>query len=65
MHVVINGNPSSLEHVHTVAELIAQMQLEGRIAIEINQQIVPRSRFDSHPLHEGDVIEVVHAVGGG
>ena len=65
MHVVLNGKPSSLEHVHTVAELVAHLRLEGRIAIEINAEIVPRSRFASHLLHEGDVIEVVQAVGGG
>lgn len=65
MHVVINGQPSSLEHVHTVAELVRHLRLEGRIAVEINQDIVPRSRFASHPLNEGDVIEVVQAVGGG
>ena len=65
MHVVINGKPSSLEHVRTLAELVAQMGLDGRIAVEINAEIVPRSRFASHLLHAGDVIEVVQAVGGG
>ena len=65
MHVVINGKPSSLKHVRTLAELVAQMGLDGRIAVEINAEIVPRSRFASHLLHAGDVIEVVQAVGGG
>ena len=65
MHVVINGKPSSLEHVRTLAELVAQLRLDGRIAVEINAEIVPRSRFASHLLHAGDVIEVVQAVGGG
>ena len=65
MHVVINGKPSSLEHVRTLAELVARLRLEGRIAVEVNAEIVPRSRFESHLLHEGDVIEVVQAVGGG
>ncbi|OGT81695.1 MAG: thiamine biosynthesis protein ThiS [Gammaproteobacteria bacterium RIFCSPLOWO2_02_FULL_61_13] len=65
MQLVINGKPSSLEHVHTLAELVAQLRLDGRIAVEINAEIVPHSRFASHLLHEGDVIEVVQAVGGG
>jgi sulfur carrier protein len=65
MHVVINGKPSALERVHTLAELVAELRLDGRIAVEINAQIVPRSRFASHLLHEGDIIEVVQAVGGG
>lgn len=65
MHVVINGKPSSLQHVQTVAELVEHLQLEGRIAIEINQEIVPRSGFAARAITEGDVIEVVQAVGGG
>jgi len=65
MQVVINGKPSALEHVHTLAELVAELRLEGRIAVEINAQIVPRSRFASQLLHDGDIIEVVQAVGGG
>ncbi len=65
MHVVINGKPSSLEQVRTLAELVAQLRLDGRIAVEINAEIVPRSNFASHLLREGDVIEVVQAVGGG
>ena len=65
MQVVINGKRSSLEHVRTLAELVAQLRLDGRIAVEINAEIVPRSRFATQLLHEGDVIEVVQAVGGG
>jgi sulfur carrier protein len=65
MQVVINGAPASLEQVHTVAELVRHLRLEGRIAVEVNREIVPRSRFATHPLNEGDVVEVVHAVGGG
>ncbi|MBI1731652.1 MAG: sulfur carrier protein ThiS [Gammaproteobacteria bacterium] len=65
MQVIINGVQSTLEQVHTVAELVRHLRLDGRIAIEINREIVPRSRFASHTLNDGDVIEVVHAVGGG
>jgi sulfur carrier protein len=65
MQVVINGTRTALDHVGTVAELVLHLRLEGRIAVEVNREIVPRSRFASHPLHDGDVIEVVHAVGGG
>ena len=65
MQVVINGEHRSLDGVATIAELISHMQLEGRVAVEVNRQIVPRSRFQSHPLKDGDVIEMVRAIGGG
>lgn len=36
-----------------------------RIAVECNETIVPKSRFESFILHSGDVVEVVSFVGGG
>lgn len=35
------------------------------IAVECNEQIVPKSRYDSYVIQEGDVLEVVSFVGGG
>lgn len=65
MRVVINGRETTLEDVATVADLIRQFELEGRIAVEINRQLVTRSQFVTRTLHEGDTIEIVHAIGGG
>ncbi|REM97777.1 sulfur carrier protein ThiS, partial [Mycobacterium tuberculosis] len=39
--------------------------LERRVAVEVNGEIVTRSRHASHGLCEGDVVEIVHALGGG
>jgi sulfur carrier protein len=36
-----------------------------RIAVAVNQDVVPRSRFASHPLAPGDRVEILEAVGGG
>ena len=65
MQVTINGEPTSLTDINTVDALIAQLDLDGRLAVEINQQIVPRSQFNSYRINEGDIIEIVHAIGGG
>ena len=48
-----------------MSDLIASLELQGRIAVEINRQIVPRSAFDQRQLTEGDEVEIVAAVGGG
>lgn len=65
MQVIINGEQTSLTNVKTVDNLIKYLQLKSRIAIEINKQIVPRSEFNSHFINDGDIIEIVHAIGGG
>jgi len=65
MQVVINGSQTTLEDIHTTADLVKHLDLTGRIAIEINNEIVPGSRFAEFRLTEGDRIEIVQAIGGG
>lgn len=65
MQVTINGEQTTLTDVRTVDDLIHNLELDGRIAVEINRQIVPRSKFSSYLLNDGDIIEIVHAIGGG
>lgn len=49
-----------------VTQLVAILRLVGkRLAIERNGEIVPRSQFSETLLANGDVLEIVGAVGGG
>ena len=65
MQVLVNGKSTSLAGVGTVRELLAHLQLQGRVAVEINERIVPQSEFESRPVRDGDRIEIVRAIGGG
>ncbi|MEJ2761628.1 MAG: sulfur carrier protein ThiS [Gammaproteobacteria bacterium] len=65
MQVVINGEQTTLEGATSVDDLIRLLDIQGKIAVEINGEIVPRSRFGVHDLNEGDRIEIVRAIGGG
>lgn len=66
MQIVLNGESVILQDNTTIAGLIEQSGLTGkRIAVEINQDIVPRSAHLTTCLHEGDRVEIVHAIGGG
>lgn len=66
MQIQLNGEPYSLEAGLTAADLIDQLALTGRrVAVEINEEIVPRSQLAITPLAEDDQVEVVHAIGGG
>ncbi|MCC4310001.1 sulfur carrier protein ThiS [Alcanivorax marinus] len=63
--LTVNGDPMTLEGT-TVADLVAQLQLQGRrLAVEVNRDIVPKSEHGQHRLKDGDVVEIVHAIGGG
>ena len=62
----VNGASHPLPPGSSVENLIASMQLNGkRFAIELNGEIVPKSRHAATTLNHGDKLEVVVAVGGG
>ncbi|PWR26043.1 sulfur carrier protein ThiS [Zavarzinia aquatilis] len=66
MNITVNGDNMTLPDQATVAALIGRLGLDrGKVAVERNLEIVPRSTFDSVALAEGDRIEVVHFIGGG
>ncbi len=66
MNIVLNGEPVEAPDRISVAGLIRQLKLENkRLALELNREIVPRSRYDEVTIEPGDQIEIVHAIGGG
>jgi len=66
MQIIVNGEQKQVEPGLTAAALVEQMGLGGRrIAMEVNLEILPRSRYAEHAFADGDRIEIVHFVGGG
>ena len=66
MHVLLNGTDRPLPAEATLAALLDAEGLSGRrVAVEVNGEIVPRGRHAEHRLHDGDKVEIVHALGGG
>ena len=65
MLVTVNGERTDIDDVETVAGLIEFLNIDGRVAVEVNREIIPRSQFDRYKINNGDIIEIVHAIGGG
>ena len=66
MEVTVNGAPHEVPEGLTVRGLVEHLGLnEGPVAVELNRIIVPRARHGEHVVAPGDVIEIVHFVGGG
>ena len=63
--VKINGVEQDVAGL-TVAEYLAGTDYAlGRVAVERNGEIVPKSKYSETVLTDGDSIEVVSFVGGG
>jgi sulfur carrier protein len=66
VEILVNGEVLQLAEGCTVLRLLEKMTLaHKRLAVEINLEIVPRSRHATHILQAGDRVEIVHAIGGG
>ena len=62
----VNGHPRQFAGQLTVRELLEQLSVSApAIAVEVNREIVPRSRYQTHELTHGDRVEIVTFVGGG
>ncbi len=63
--VKINGEMLEKDGM-TVADVLAEMETSSqRVAVELNENIVPKAEYSSTVLKDGDVVEVVRFVGGG
>ena len=66
VQIILNGAERRLETPPSVAQLLDMLGLSGhRVAVEVNHEIVPRSRHGEHVLQDNDRVEVVRAIGGG
>ena len=65
MNLTINGETQT-SSAETLGSLVEGLGMKpDRVAIELNREIVPREKWPSTLLHEGDRLEIVHFVGGG
>jgi sulfur carrier protein len=66
MKIRVNGEEREINQGLSVTQLLQELQLRpGRIVIELNRHILAREHHNSTLLNEGDVLEIVHFVGGG
>lgn len=65
LSLTVNGEPRRAEP-GTIADLVRALGLDpAKVAVERNGAIAPRARLGAIALAEGDVLEIVHFVGGG
>jgi sulfur carrier protein len=64
--VVVNGEPRELHQGTTVADVVSQLDRGPQgIAVAVNEEVVPRTRWPATTLHERDRVEVLTASAGG
>jgi len=65
VRIYVNGAAVEAPDAQTVGGLLVNLGIRGRIAVEVNGELVPRSVHATQALAAEDRIEVVQAIGGG
>ena len=65
--LMVNGTPRELQRNSTVAGLLGSLDIDPRlVVVEHNRSILrDREAYGELNLNDGDVVEIVHFVGGG
>ena len=61
----VNGEKFDISEIPLVKFLEENNYNPKRIAVEINELIVPKADYNSCVLRDGDTVEIVTLVGGG
>lgn len=64
--ITLNGDPYPLDAPISVTALLERLNMRrGRVAVELNREIVPRAGYDETMIRAGDHVEIINFVGGG
>jgi sulfur carrier protein len=64
--ITLNGDPFPLDGDTALIALLERLNMRrGRVAVEINREIVPKARYDETMVRAGDRVEIINFVGGG
>jgi sulfur carrier protein len=64
--ITVNGDAEMIAEGAAVSDLLAKFELAPqRVAVEVNEALVPRANYPEVRLEDGDRVEIVTFVGGG
>lgn len=64
--ITLNGDPYQLDGDTQLTALLKRLNMRrGRVAVEINREIVAKADYDATIVRAGDHVEIINFVGGG
>ena len=64
--ITVNGENRTLEHPVSVTDYLqACYYIPVQVVVELNEEIIKRENYDTTVLKDGDVVEILHFMGGG
>ena len=64
--IQLNGDPYEINGGTNLNELLNKLKIQkNKVAIEVNGEIVEKSKYPNLILNKGDKVEIVKFIGGG
>jgi sulfur carrier protein len=64
--ITLNGDSYAIDGDTPLMVLLERLKVRrGRVAVEINREIVPKANYDATIVRVGDHVEIINFVGGG
>ena len=64
--ITLNGDPYAIDGDLQLSALLERLNArQGRVAVEINREIVPKASYAATIIKPGDKVEIINFVGGG
>ena len=65
IEIKVNGKFKSVTENYKISNLIKDLKIPLKVAIELNQEIIDKKKISKIILKKEDKIEIVHFIGGG
>jgi thiamine biosynthesis protein ThiS len=66
IEIILNGKSHNIKEKTNIISLLETLSLsEKKVAVELNEAVVPRDNYDKKILSANDRVEIVHFIGGG
>ena len=66
IQIYINGKKKIITANYTLINILENFSLKNKlVAIELNEEVVPKSKYKTKRINQNDRIEILELIGGG
>ena len=66
IQIYINGKKKNINSNYNLINIIEEYSLKNKlVAVEINQEVIPKSNYKNKKINKNDRIEILELIGGG
>ena len=66
IQIYINGKKKYIKNNCNLINILEEYSLKNKlVAVEINQEVIPKSRYKTITINKNDKIEILELIGGG